>query len=316
MKKKANLVLSKFSGNKRRPIVFLGSASESKDVFRDIRNAIQEFAILEAWPDAVKRADGRLTVDQILQAITAVDFGLFVFDGVDFMRSRNASSLAVRDNVMLEFGVCCGLLGLERTHAIVSESKDGNEKTKIPSDLFGLSLPRFERSQSTPQQVDSLHIAIDEIRHSVERLGFSEILWPTSSVVGFEVDKASVKNGRVSVTVPQSTFHAQRHLLCGTWGLAVTAIWAADHSPVEDAAPFGCTPVAWFDGPIENPTGYTFHVTVPTSIGAGQNGKIYMYLVRVHPDERSIEGASLRALKASGCKVIRRFVSESIRLKA
>lgn len=97
-------------------------------------------AELEAATDcAVKRWDtdtftpGSITLDALIARANSVDFAVLVATGEDTVTSRGTQSSAVRDNIILEFGLFLGALGRERVYLLsVGDAK-------LPSDLQGLT---------------------------------------------------------------------------------------------------------------------------------------------------------------------------------
>lgn len=88
---------------------------------------------------AVKRWDtdtfapGSITLDALIARANSVDFAILVATGEDTVTSRGTQSAAVRDNIILEFGLFLGALGRERVYLL----SVGN--AKLPSDIQGLT---------------------------------------------------------------------------------------------------------------------------------------------------------------------------------
>ena len=114
--------------------VFIGSSMEGLKIARTLQ------AELEAATDcAVKRWDtdtfapGSITLDALIDRANSVDFAILVATGEDTITSRGTQSAAVRDNIILEFGLFLGALGRERVYLLsVGDAK-------LPSDLQGLT---------------------------------------------------------------------------------------------------------------------------------------------------------------------------------
>jgi hypothetical protein len=114
--------------------VFIGSSMEGLKIARTLQ------AELEAATDcAVKRWDtdtfapGSITLDALIARANSVDFAILVATGEDTITSRGTQSAAVRDNIILEFGLFLGALGRERVYLLsVGDAK-------LPSDLQGLT---------------------------------------------------------------------------------------------------------------------------------------------------------------------------------
>jgi hypothetical protein len=114
--------------------VFIGSSTEGLKIARTLQ------AELEAATDcAVKRWDtdtfapGSITLDALIARANSVDFAILVATGEDTVTSRGTQTAAVRDNIILEFGLFLGALGRKRVYLLsVGDAK-------LPSDLLGLT---------------------------------------------------------------------------------------------------------------------------------------------------------------------------------
>lgn len=114
--------------------VFIGSSTEGLKIARTLQ------AELEAATDCtVKRWDtntfapGSFTLDALIARANSVDFAILVATGEDTVTSRGTETAAVRDNIILEFGLFLGALGRERVYLLsVGDAK-------LPTDLLGLT---------------------------------------------------------------------------------------------------------------------------------------------------------------------------------
>jgi hypothetical protein len=76
-----------------------------------------------------------------VSATSYYDFGVFLFTAADRIESRGVRSEAARDNVIFEYGLFLGAIGPDRTYGLVQDLQ--RKKVKLPSDLEGVSIPRF-----------------------------------------------------------------------------------------------------------------------------------------------------------------------------
>ena len=85
-------------------------------------------------------------------------------DADDVLITRDAQHHVARDNVVLEFGISVGRLGLDRSIALV----DAGANVKLPSDLTGLTTLRYQ-SKDDDRLERSVAKACDEVR---KHMGF------------------------------------------------------------------------------------------------------------------------------------------------
>jgi Predicted nucleotide-binding protein containing TIR-like domain len=145
--------------------VFIGSSSEGLKIARTLQ------AELEAATDcAVKRWDtdtfapGSITLDALIARANSVDFAILVATDEDTVTSRGTQMAAVRDNIILEFGLFLGALGRERVYLL----SVGN--AKLPSDLSGLTRLIY-RNRSDGDVRAGLNDAVLRIEEAMARLG-------------------------------------------------------------------------------------------------------------------------------------------------
>ena len=78
-----------------------------------------------------------ITIDELGDIVDDSDFGVFVFLSDDLVRLRNQEHLAVRDNVLFEFGLFFSKLERKRVAMVVPEKL--TSPLHLPTDLAGLT---------------------------------------------------------------------------------------------------------------------------------------------------------------------------------
>lgn len=114
--------------------VFIGSSTEGLKIARTLQAELETATdcIVKRW-DTDTFAPGSITLDELIARANSVDFAILVATGEDTVTSRGTQSAAVRDNIILEFGLFLGALGRERVYLLsVGDAK-------LPSDLQGLT---------------------------------------------------------------------------------------------------------------------------------------------------------------------------------
>lgn len=120
----------------KRPLLFLGSAWETKDIATQIGEALKDQVEVRPWLGSFDPSEHSL--DALVRLAAESDFALFVWGMSDTTDSRGRSSGAPRDNVVYEAGLFAGLLGLKRVFVVCAE------ETKIPSDFLGVTRVTFK----------------------------------------------------------------------------------------------------------------------------------------------------------------------------
>jgi hypothetical protein len=128
--------------------VFIGSSSEARLCAEVVAELVDESPLFEAvpwWHEEVFRS-GMSFLESLFELLGQTSFGIFVARPDDLLIKRNRPSLAVRDNVLFEYGLFAGQLGRRSASLLLIGNAD------LPSDLVGIShvraaLPRANREK-------------------------------------------------------------------------------------------------------------------------------------------------------------------------
>ncbi len=149
-----------------RPVLFIGSSTESLEVARAIRsNFSHDDFVVNLWTDRVF-SPSRFPITELEKQVREADFAVLVLDADDIVESRNEKSDMPRDNVILELGLFIGALSHERTFMIVPRPCD----IKIPTDLLGLTALDY-RLEVCNDFVSLLGPACDQLREIISEIG-------------------------------------------------------------------------------------------------------------------------------------------------
>ena len=150
----------------QKPIVFVGSASESLRIAEAISNNLREVAFVKPWTKGFSLS--QYTIEDLVKKAPTYDFAIFVLSGDDVRESRGVEARVPRDNVIFETGLFTGVLGRERVFVV--KQRDAN--VQLPSDLLGLTVADY----LTPPTNDiddwetALGYATSRIREAIEQL--------------------------------------------------------------------------------------------------------------------------------------------------
>lgn len=138
--------------------LFIGSSSEGRDVARHLQAELNGSGIceVERWDQNVFEPSG-YTLDSLLRVASSVDFAVLVATADDMTVSRGVTTLSVRDNVILEFGLFAGALGRERVYLLPAGGP------KLPTDVQGLTWLTYH-----PQVGDNARAAVTAAALQIE----------------------------------------------------------------------------------------------------------------------------------------------------
>lgn len=151
-------------------IIFIGSSSEG----RHIAHALHEALVIEGfeptvWDQGVFGAS-TYTLPSLLEQANRADFAIIIATPDDMAESRGATNSVPRDNVILEFGLFVGAIGLDRVY-ILRTAHD----MRFPSDVAGLTFLPYAERVHDQNLVAAVGPATQEVlrraRHLGRRLG-------------------------------------------------------------------------------------------------------------------------------------------------
>lgn len=152
-----------------KPALFIGSSSEGLEIARAIEFQLQDVTEVTIWNEGFFGL-GKGTLDILVNSIERFDFAILVLTSDDLSVSRDVSYLCPRDNVIFELGLFMGRLGRARTLIVC----DQNENLKIPSDLAGFTIARYDANRKDGNMIAALGPACTLIRNAIKDLGIFE----------------------------------------------------------------------------------------------------------------------------------------------
>ena len=151
-----------------KPALFIASSSESVGVAYALQENLEHVTEVTVWSQGVFDLS-RFTLESLLDALDAADFGIFVFSPDDALSIRGQNKQAVRDNVVFELGIFIGRLGRERNFIVIPK---GNEDGfRLPTDLLGLTPALYEPNRQDANLQASLGPASSKIMKAISKLG-------------------------------------------------------------------------------------------------------------------------------------------------
>jgi CRP/FNR family cyclic AMP-dependent transcriptional regulator len=150
------------------PVLFIGSASESRDVVRAIQNDLRhdkDFRV-RAWTAGGVFGPSKSPIETLEREVASADFAALILTPDDVVAFRNQISNTPRDNTIFELGYFMGVLGRDWTFMILPKGPN----VKTPSDLLGLiAMEYLDGPQET--LAERIGPVCNDIRDAVQRLG-------------------------------------------------------------------------------------------------------------------------------------------------
>ncbi|NVO12661.1 MAG: nucleotide-binding protein [Rhodoplanes sp.] len=143
--------------------VFIASSVEGLDVAYGLQEHLDYTAEPTVWTQDVFRPSSSAIVD-LLAATRRFEFAIFAFTAYDVLQLRDSRVSVVRDNVIFEFGLFVGALGLSRCFFVVPRSA---EPLHLPTDLLGLTPLTYASDRSDKNLIAALGPAANRVRRSI-----------------------------------------------------------------------------------------------------------------------------------------------------
>ena len=163
----------------RKPTLFVGSSSESRDLAYAVQEHLQEHVDVTVWDQGIFEIS-KFSLDSLRDAIGRFEYGLFIFAPDDDISIRGEKQVAVRDNVLLELGLCIGRLGLARSFILMPQGPTG---VRLPGDLLGVTVATYDWNKAQREPLPALGPACSKlwrkIRDTVEDIDNRTPDWTT-----------------------------------------------------------------------------------------------------------------------------------------
>ena len=144
-----------------KPRVFVGSSIEGLAAARAVQKNLERDATVTIWNQGHFSA-GAPTLESLLSVLDSTDFAVLLVTPDNAGGSREAAR--ARDNVVFETGLFMGRLGASRTFLLMEE----DPSVRLPTDLSGVTVARFDRRQSETNLESALAPACELIRKAIQ----------------------------------------------------------------------------------------------------------------------------------------------------
>lgn len=161
-----------------RPTIFIASSGKSKPIADAVKLNFDKEAEVDIWTENIfKLNEGFL--ETLMNRASYYDFFIAVFAADDVAKINNKKTNITRDNVIFEFGLFLGRIGLDRTFFVL---EDG---VKLFSDWNGISTTMFVRGANLTAALGASCARIREKMEIAERLFTYTILPSTALAIGY-----------------------------------------------------------------------------------------------------------------------------------
>lgn len=147
-----------------KPRIFIGSSNEGLSVAQSVKNYFSQDYDCFIWTDNIFQFNEGF-LETLLKSASLFDFGFIIFASDDISRIRGKEFETTRDNVLFEYGLFLGRVGIDRAYVLCEEN------VKIPTDLAGLTLARYSVStDKTGNKIptDSLKITLSLLKKNID----------------------------------------------------------------------------------------------------------------------------------------------------
>ena len=184
-----------------KPRIFIGSSTEGLNVAQRIKTFFEQDYDCYLWTDGIFQFNESF-IETLLKSASLFDFGFMVFSSDDISKIRDKEYETARDNVLFEYGLFLGRVGLDRAYVLC---EDG---VKIPTDLSGLTIASYQVERGTP--TDSLEGALTSLKKRIDekvQLGHLGLLPSTVIAISYfenfiklVADSVFNNNGKIKIS--------------------------------------------------------------------------------------------------------------------
>ncbi|MDE6697174.1 MAG: nucleotide-binding protein [Muribaculaceae bacterium] len=206
-----------------KPRIFIGSSSEGIKVAERVKAFFDDDFECFLWNDGIFKHNHGI-LETLLTSASLFDFGLMVVTKDDLSDVRGKLEFTPRDNVLFEYGLFLGRVGLDRAYMICEKG------VKIPTDLKGINLAFFNTRKSTskdrtPHATNSLEKELQKLKVTMEekcKLGYLGLMPSTVIAIsyfdnfvkmvsesisnrnGFDISGKHYTSGRFKIVIPST----------------------------------------------------------------------------------------------------------------
>ena len=162
----------------QRPNIFIASSGDSKPIAQAVKANFDGEADVDIWWENVFKLN-KSTLSTLMNRASYYDFFIAVFAADDVAIIKKEQKNVTRDNVIFEFGLFLGRIGLDRTFFILEEN------VELFSDWEGVTRTTFNRGENLASSLEASCNKIREGMATAEKLDKFTVLPSTSLAFGY-----------------------------------------------------------------------------------------------------------------------------------
>ncbi len=210
-----------------KPRIFIGSSSEGIKIAERVKVFFDDDFECFLWNDGVFKHNHGI-LETLLTSASLFDFGLMVVTKDDLSDVRGKLEFTPRDNVLFEYGLFLGRVGLDRAYMICEKG------VKIPTDLKGINLAFFNTKKSiskdrTTYATNSLEKELQKLKATMDeqcKLGYLGLM--PSTVIAISYFENFVKMVSESISNRNGFDIAGKHYTSGRFKIVIPSTLDGD----------------------------------------------------------------------------------------
>ena len=192
--------------------LFIGSSSEGAQIATMVKNAIckecGDWIDAEIWTEKGMFKLNNSTFDNLLNKSIIFDYAIIVATADDYIEKRGNANIAIRDNVIFEYGLFTGAMGKTNAHMLIEKSSE------IPSDIVCNTLCLFE-NENINEKINEIISTIKTTNNS-----FNYRPLPSSALaVGYfdnfiqpAVKRCKKRNKKLDILIPNDLHNLENRI--------------------------------------------------------------------------------------------------------
>lgn len=167
-----------------KPRIFIGSSSEGLGVVKRIKEFFSPDYNCYLWTDDIFK-NNESFLETLMKSASLFDFSFMVFAADDLISVRGDIFEEPRDNVLFEYGLFLGRVGVDRAFVIAEDTAN------LPSDLLGITVTKYKANTSndgTKVATPSLEEGLAKLKRQTDenlRLGHLGLLPSTVAAISY-----------------------------------------------------------------------------------------------------------------------------------
>lgn len=187
-----------------KPRIFIGSSTEGLKVAERIKKYFSPDYECFIWNDGIFQCNESF-LDTLVKSASLFDFGFMVFSADDEAIVRDKNFETPRDNILFEYGLFLGRVGLDRAFVIAENT------VKIPTDMLGITQTRYDveiNGQGEKVATSSLEVGLKRLKKQIdENLHLGHLGLLPSTVIAISYFEGFVK--LVAEWIVNNTFNLE-----------------------------------------------------------------------------------------------------------